>query len=165
MDKKKNYILLENIRSCYNVGNIIRTADALWRDVVLTGYTPSPFTQPKVKKTSLWAEEHVGILEFLTTKAAIEYFRENAYDIVAAEVNDQAVSLDVYTKWLAAYTKNYKNTKNRVVIVGNEVLWVEFDTLQLVDTVLKIPMSGVKESLNVWQTAAIFMRALRNDSN
>lgn len=48
-----NLIILENIRSAYNVGNIVRTADALGRDVLVAGYTPSPITHPKVKKTSL----------------------------------------------------------------------------------------------------------------
>jgi tRNA G18 (ribose-2'-O)-methylase SpoU len=46
-------IILENIRSAYNVGNIIRTADALGWQVRLTGYTPSPVDNKKVVKTSL----------------------------------------------------------------------------------------------------------------
>jgi tRNA G18 (ribose-2'-O)-methylase SpoU len=49
----KNVVILENIRSAYNVGNIIRTADALGRDVRLTGYSPSPEDTQKVVKTSL----------------------------------------------------------------------------------------------------------------
>ncbi len=48
-----NIVILENIRSAYNVGNVVRTADALGRDVRITGYTPSPLEHPKVKKTSL----------------------------------------------------------------------------------------------------------------
>jgi len=52
-------VILENIRSAYNVGNIIRTADALGWKVWLSGYTPSPEDTPKVKKTSLGAEETV----------------------------------------------------------------------------------------------------------
>lgn len=48
-----NIVILENIRSAYNVGNVVRTADALGQDVRITGYTPSPLEHPKVKKTSL----------------------------------------------------------------------------------------------------------------
>lgn len=155
MWKNKNYILLENIRSCYNVGNIIRTADALGRDVVLTWYTPSPFSQPKVKKTSLGAEEAVGILEFLTTKAAIEYFQGAWYFIVAAELTDSAIDLDMFSK-------QDIRSANRVIILWNEVYGVEKSTLDQVDAIVKIHMSWEKESLNVGQTAAIFMRALRN---
>ena len=54
-----NVVILENIRSAYNVGNIIRTADALGRDVWLTGYSPSPEDTQKVVKTSLGAEKNV----------------------------------------------------------------------------------------------------------
>ncbi|MBU0626469.1 hypothetical protein KKG31_03975 [Patescibacteria group bacterium] len=52
-------VILENIRSAYNVGNIIRTADALGWQVWLSGYTPSPQDNSKVVKTSLGAELHV----------------------------------------------------------------------------------------------------------
>ena len=49
----RNVVILENIRSAYNVGNVVRTADSLGRDVRIVGYTPSPLTHPKVLKTSL----------------------------------------------------------------------------------------------------------------
>lgn len=42
----RKIIILENIRSAYNVGNVIRTADALGREVRITGYTPSPSRSP-----------------------------------------------------------------------------------------------------------------------
>ena len=155
MWKNKNYILLENLRSCYNVGNIIRTADALGRDVVLTWYTPSPFSQPKVKKTSLGAEESVGVLEFLTTQAAIDHLHGIWYFIIAAELTDRSIDLD-------AFIQNNTSTGNIVVILGNEVDGVDETTLGQVDAVVKIPMLWKKESLNVGQTAAIFMRALKN---
>jgi len=54
-----NVVILENIRSAYNVGNVVRTADSLGRDVRIVGYTPSPLTHPKVLKTSLGAEQNV----------------------------------------------------------------------------------------------------------
>ena len=82
----KNVIMLENIRSAYNVWNIIRTADSLGRDVWMSGYTPWPDEQPKVKKT-----------------------------------------------------------------------------LETVDAVVYIPMQWIKESMNVGQSSAIFMRELKNN--
>jgi tRNA G18 (ribose-2'-O)-methylase SpoU len=69
-------IILENIRSAYNVGNVIRTADALGRNVRLVGYTPSPVDNPKVRKTSLGAEEHVGIQQFNFSTDAIQKAKE-----------------------------------------------------------------------------------------
>ena len=56
----RKIVVLENIRSAYNVGNVIRTADSLWCEVRITWYTPSPLDHPKVKKTTLLADENVG---------------------------------------------------------------------------------------------------------
>ena len=72
----KKIIILENIRSAYNVGNVIRTADALGREVRITGYTPSPLDHPKVKKTSLGAEDSVALKQFDYTSDAIAYAKE-----------------------------------------------------------------------------------------
>ena len=149
----KNIVVLENIRSCYNVGNILRTADAFGRDVILTWYTPSPTTQPKVKKTSLGAEESITIQEFLTTHEAIHFLKTQSYIVIAAEITDSALVLDSFQKKMA---------HSRIaVIVGNEVVGIEHDTLTSVHYVVKIPMIWSKESLNVGQTAAIFMWSLR----
>ncbi len=145
----KPIVILENIRSCYNVGNIIRTADALGWSVYIAWYTPSPHTQPKVKKTPLGAEESVLVRDFLTTAEAIDSCRTDGYTVIAAEVTDDALSLGNMEK--------LENVKQRAVVLWNEVVWVEPETLASVDAVVKIPMRGAKESLNVWQTAAIFM--------
>ena len=72
----KNIVILENIRSAYNVGNIIRTADALGYDVVLSGFSPSPFDDEKVRKTSLGAEEYVGIQQFWNPLEALKTLKE-----------------------------------------------------------------------------------------
>ncbi len=147
----KNIVVLENIRSAYNVGNVIRTADALWWDVAFCGYTPTPMNQPKVVKTSLGAEKSVGCRSFEDTANAVELLRKEWYEIIAAEITDDAIGL-------AEYTRDTK--KPLAVVFGNEVVGVEGDTLQLVDRVVYIPMKGEKESLNIGQSAAIFMRHL-----
>ena len=148
----KNIVILENLRSCYNVWNIIRTADALWWEVILTWYTPSPLSQPKVKKTSLWSEESVELKEFFTTSAAVEYVKSKSYIVVAAEITDDSVWLDIFQQKIPPIV---------AVVFGNEVTGVEPDTLSQVDQVVKIPMKGMKESLNVGQSSAIFMWALQ----
>lgn len=148
-------VILENIRSAYNVGNIIRTADALGWNVWLCGYTPDPRDHKKVTKTSLGAEEKVEIKQFDYTQDVLEYAKENNCKIIAAEVCDWAVSLSEYSKTLA-------KDENLAVIFGNEVDWVLKSTLERVDNIVYIPMKGIKESLNVGQTTAIFMRELNN---
>lgn len=149
-----NYVLLENIRSAYNVGNIIRTADALWRWVIITGYTPHPDHESKVIKTSLWAEKSIPIHYYPTTKQAISDYQQWQYNIVAAELWSNSMSITDRGLY------DMINTHQYVVVLGNEVLWVEPDTLEIVDKSIYIPMRWVKESLNVGQAAAIIMREL-----
>lgn len=145
-----NVVILENIRSAYNVGNIIRTADALWWQVRLTGYTPSPVDIPKVKKTSLGAENNVGLKQFNTTLEAIEYAKSQHLFVIAAEVTNGSMALE-----------KFERKGNVAVIFGNEVEGVLPQTLRKVDEVVHIEMKWVKESLNVGQTTAIFMRELQ----
>lgn len=147
-----NIVILENIRSAYNVWNIIRTADSLWWEVWIVGYTPSPLDNPKVCKTSLWAENTVWLRQFDFTLDAIQEAREMWLEIIAAELTENSVSLGEYVckseNWIA-------------VIFGNEVDGVMTKTLKEVDGVVEIPMQWIKESMNVGQSTAIFMRELR----
>lgn len=140
-------VILENIRSAYNVGNVVRTADALWWKVRIVGYTPSPLDHPKVRKTSLWAEETTDIKQFDFSHEAIKYAKELWMQVIAAELTPNAEHLGQYIA----------PKDNIAIIFGNEVEWVLKTTLNEVDIVLKVPMQGVKESLNIWQSAAIFM--------
>jgi tRNA G18 (ribose-2'-O)-methylase SpoU len=146
-----NIVILENIRSAYNVGNIIRTADSLWWEVWIVGYTPSPVDNPKVCKTSLWAENTVWLRQFDFTIDAIQEAREMWLEIIAAELTENSVSLGEYVckseNWIA-------------VIFWNDVDGVMPKTLKEVDTVVEIPMQWIKESMNVGQSTAIFMREL-----
>ena len=151
---QKNIILLENIRSAYNVWNIIRTADSLWRDVWLSGYTPHPAEQPKVIKTSLGAEETVGLERFDNAQEAIKKARELNLLVLAGELDDKAIALD-------QISSNRKKSQNKLIILWNEVDWVLDSTLDSVDEIVYIPMNWVKESMNVGQSAAIFMWELR----
>ena len=147
----KKIVILENIRSAYNVWNVIRTADALWRQVRITWYTPSPVDNIKVCKTSLWAENTVGLQQFDFTSDAISEARKIWLQIIAAELTESSVSLADFScnssKWIA-------------VIFWNEVDGVMEKTLKDVDAVVEIPMQWIKESMNIGQSTAIFMREL-----
>lgn len=148
----RKIIILENIRSAYNVGNCIRTADALGWEVRLTGYSPSPMENPKVKKTSLGAEDHVQLRQFNYSEDAIEEAKKLWIPVIAAEITPEATSL-----------ASYKRAKEQslAIIFGNEVEGVLPQTLKAVDEVVFIPMQGIKESLNIGQSSAIMMRELR----
>jgi tRNA (guanosine-2'-O-)-methyltransferase len=70
--------------------------------------------------------------------------------VIAAEITEKAVSLSSF----------HPHSQDIVVIFGNEVEGVLEQTLAKVDAVVAIPMQGIKESLNIGQSAAIFMREL-----
>ncbi|GHW02558.1 RNA methyltransferase [candidate division SR1 bacterium] len=140
-------VILENIRSAYNVGNVVRTADALGWNVWIVGYTPSPLDHPKVKKTSLGAEETVNLKQFDFTPDAIKEAKKIGMTVIAAELDTHAANLGEFVP----------ETQDIAVIFGNEVEGVIPDTLSAVDQIVQIPMRGKKESLNIGQSAAIFM--------
>ena len=149
----KRVVILENIRSAYNVWNVIRTADSLWWEVWIVWYTPSPLDNPKVCKTSLWAENNVWLRQFDFTDDAIQAAHKMWLQVIAAELTKDSILLwnfmiasDV---WVA-------------VVFWNEVDWVMEKTLKEVDAVVEIPMQWIKESMNVGQSTAIFMWELRN---
>lgn len=148
-------VVLENIRSAYNVWNIIRTADALWWKVWICWYTPNPWDHKKVVKTSLGAEDSVAMKQFDYTEDVIKYAKDNNFEVIAAEIYEWAIDLRDYSKKISL-------DHNLAVIFGNEVDWVLKSTLNTVDSVVYIPMKWIKESLNVGQTSAIFMRELNN---
>ena len=151
----KRYILCENIRSAYNVGNIVRTADALQRGMVTTWYTAPPSSHPKVQKTALGAQDSIQLHEFSEPQHWLDRAREQWLTLLIAEDTSNAILLSDDE----AMKNVHRDVRERwcVVIMGNEVEWVLIETIEQADYVLKIPMRGVKESLNVWQAAAILM--------
>lgn len=149
----RHIVILENIRSAYNVWNIIRTADSLWWEVWITWYTPSPIDNPKVRKTSLWAESTVNLKQFDFTIDAINEAHKIWLEIIAAELTKNSIPLSDFSY----------NSENWIAIIfWNEIDWVMEKTLKEVDNVVEIPMQWIKESMNVGQSTAIFMRELRN---
>jgi len=152
----KKIIILENIRSAYNVGNIIRTADALGWEVWMTGYTPTPTDSARVGKSALWAQDHVPLQSFVTTEQAIASAKELWCHVIAAEVTADAKNLRNYKSPPAPLWQG-ESESSIAVVFWNEVVGVDHLILASVDAVVFISMQGHKESLNVGQTAAIFM--------
>lgn len=151
---KNNLIILENLRSAYNVWNIIRTADALWYDVVISGYTASPFTHPKVQKTSLWAQDAVSIREFSDTSRVVEVVKNEGFTLIACEICEGSIDVsDVYD----ALVSRHMTVFPVALVVWNEVTGVLQETRDVADLCVHIPMLWIKESLNVGQAAAICM--------
>ncbi|HNA19048.1 MAG TPA: TrmH family RNA methyltransferase, partial [Chitinophagaceae bacterium] len=78
-------IILENIRSAYNVGSVFRTADAfLIEAIYIVGYSAKT-PHKEIKKTALGAEETVEWKYFKTTAEAIDELRSKDFQVFAAE--------------------------------------------------------------------------------
>lgn len=150
----KSLIILENIRSAYNVGNIIRTADALWYDVILSWFTPHPEAKHQIIKTSLGAEQSVNLRQFWNANEALQWIKERWYTLVVAEHHEKSSDLNALN---LPGDKAYPIA----ILVGNENTWVSPETLFQADYITHISMQGIKESLNVGQAAAIVMRELK----
>ena len=146
------YLILTDIRSHYNVGAMLRTADGAGvTKVYLCGYTPTPIDRfgravPEIHKTALGAElvvpwEYVNEITELISRLKAE-----GVTIVAVE---QALSSVLLGEFVVPAKVAY--------ILGSETEGVAPAVLAHVDTILELPMHGMKESLNVSVTAGIVL--------
>ena len=146
------YLIIENVRSAYNVGAMFRTADGAGvAKIFLVGYTPTPIdrfgrVQSEISKTSLGASETIAWESIDTSVAVIAELQAEGFTVVAIEQSPVSISL-----------KDFVAPEQVAYIVGSEVTGVETKTLDAVDRVVDIPMLGVKESLNVSVAAGIVM--------
>lgn len=141
-------VILENIRSAYNVGSVFRTADAFLIDsIIITGYTAVP-PHKEIKKTALGAEESVDWEYFKTTKEAIEDLKEKGFAVFAVEQVQKSISLEKISE---------NSFEKRAFIFGNEVSGVEQEVIALCDGCIEIPQFGMKHSLNISVAAGIVL--------
>lgn len=135
---KKFYLLLDNIRSLFNVGAIFRTADAAGIDkIILGGITGKP-TSEKLKKVALGAEKTIPWEHHWQSWRVIEKLKKEGFYIVALEQSKNSIS----------YHK-FKPKFPLLLIVGNEIKGVSKNLLKKCNKVIHLPMHGQKESLNV----------------
>lgn len=156
-DKNPVIVVLENVRSAYNVGSVFRTADAfLLKSVYICGYTAHP-PHKGIKKTALGADETVKWKYFEEIKDAIEELRKEDYKIFAVEQVENSIGLHNF---------NFDSEEKIAVIFGNEVTGVEQSTIHVCDGCIEIPQLGMKHSLNIATAAGVVLWELvRNRIN
>lgn len=141
-------IVLENIRSAYNVGSVFRTSDAfLIEAIYIIGYSAKP-PHKEIKKTALGAEESVEWSYFKTTDEAILDLREKGFNVYAAEQAEGSFQLNAIA---------FEADEKIAVVFGNEVTGVEQSTIGLCDGCLEIPQLGMKHSLNIATAAGVVL--------
>ena len=152
---KKIILVLDNVRSTFNVGSIFRTADAIGNaEILLCGITPTP-ENPKMFKTSLGAEETVPWKYYVNTAEAITKLKQEKIPIYAIELTKNSKHFQQF--------KYFQDKQNTIALIfGHERHGISQPVLDLCDDYIYIPMKGVKESLNVGITASVLMfEALR----
>lgn len=133
-------VVLENVRSAYNVGSVFRTSDAfLLSSIYICGYTAHP-PHKEIKKTALGAEETVAWKYFKQTSAAISELKKENYKIYSVEQAMNSLPLQQI---------KFERDEKLAVIFGNEVTGVELSTIELTDGCIEIPQLGMKHSLNI----------------
>jgi tRNA G18 (ribose-2'-O)-methylase SpoU len=147
-------VLLDNVRSLYNTGSILRTADATGVErVVLCGITPRPDQGGRqrraIAKTALGAEESVAWEYQADTGTALRALAADGYRIVALETSPAAVDLFTWSPdWPVC------------LVFGHEREGISHELAPLLSTVIRIPMLGRKGSLNVATAAGVALYEL-----
>ncbi len=145
-DKLPLTVVLDNIRSLHNVGSVFRTSDAFRVErVLLCGITAVP-PSSDIHKTALGAEDVVPWQYFADTMQAVDYLREQGYEIYAIEQVQESVPLQSFA---------VEQNSRYAVILGNEVKGVQQQVVDACDGSIEIPQFGTKHSLNVSVTAGM----------
>ncbi len=147
-DKQPIVVVLDHVRSLYNVGSVFRSSDAFRIEgVVLCGITAQP-PHPEIHKTALGAEESVDWRYFSQTEDAVEWLQEKGYVVLAVEQCEGSTMLQDF---------HAEAGQKYAIVLGNEVKGVQQQVVDMCDGCLEIPQYGTKHSLNVSVAAGIVL--------
>ena len=140
----KKVILLDNIRSVLNVGSIFRTANGLGvHKIILCGITPTPLDKKGEKrkdfaKVALGSEEGIVWEYRPESLEVVREYKTKSFRIISLEQDERSVDY-----------KQVSTVVDTLFVIGSEVDGVQKEILALSDTIVEVPMLGLKESLNV----------------
>lgn len=147
-DKQPLVVVLDHVRSLYNVGSVFRSSDAFRiSGVCLCGITARP-PHPEIHKTALGAEESVDWRYFERTEDAVSWLKDAGYTVLAVEQCEGSTMLQDFHR---------QPGRKYAVVFGNEVKGVQQQVVDSCDGCLEIPQYGTKHSLNVSVTAGIVL--------
>jgi len=131
-------VVLNNIRSLYNVGSIFRTSDGAGVEKIwicgITGHPPNN----QISKTALGAEEYVLWECREDISSLLRELRSKNYEIILLEQTEESCSYE-----------SFEPKSPVCLVIGNEIEGVSQDILELCDAAVEIEMAGIKNSLNV----------------
>jgi len=143
-------VVLDDVRSLYNVGSVFRSGDAFRiAAVYLCGITACP-PNAEIHKTALGGEDSVDWKYFERTEDAVEELHREGYFVYSIEQVEGSTKLQ-------NLNLNTESGNGYAVIFGNEVKGVKQNVVDMSDDCLEIPQFGTKHSLNVSVTSGIVM--------
>ena len=141
-------VVLDNIRSCNNIGSVFRTSDALLIEAVhLCGITATP-PNKEIHKTALDAEKSVPWEYFEKTEDSITGLKTKGYRIFAIEQVEKSIMLPDF---------DVEEGAKLALVFGNEVKGVQQKVVNLCDGAIEIPQFGMKHSFNISVSAGIVL--------
>ena len=148
-EKMPLIVVLDDVRSMYNVGSVFRTSDAFRVEAIyLCGITAQP-PHPEIHKTALGAEDTVAWQHFPTALEAVQTLKANGYTVFSIEQCEGSTMLSSLNSQLSTLNSKY------ALVLGNEVKGVHQEVVDASDGCIEIPQFGTKHSLNVSTTAGI----------
>jgi tRNA G18 (ribose-2'-O)-methylase SpoU len=151
MTNRQIALLAYNVRSLWNVGSFFRTCDAFTVEkLYLTGYTGHP-PRKEITKTALGAEETVPWEHVTDPIEVVQKLKQEGWSIAALELLPESKDI-----------REYDPPEKVCIIVGHELTGVPEELVRLCDDLIKIPMLGKKESLNVAVAAGIALHYVRH---
>lgn len=139
-------VVLDDVRSLYNVGSVFRSSDAFRVEAVyLCGITATP-PHPEIHKTALGGEDSVAWRYFNTATEAVQSLHDDGVTVYSIEQVEGSTKLQ---------NLQLDTDKRYAVVLGNEVKGVHQEVVDMSDGCLEIPQFGTKHSLNVSVTAGM----------
>lgn len=139
-------VVLDDVRSLYNVGSVFRSSDAFRVEAVyLCGITATP-PHPEIHKTALGGEDSVAWRYFNTATEAVQSLHDEGVTVYSIEQVEGSTKLQ---------NLQLNTDKRYAVVLGNEVKGVHQEVVDMSDGCLEIPQFGTKHSLNVSVTAGM----------
>lgn len=159
-DKLPLTVVLDDVRSLYNVGSVFRSADAFRVEAIyLCGITATP-PNAEIHKTALGGEDSVAWRYFAHTEEAVEELHRRGVSVYSVEQVEGSTKLQDLAPLLPAVSREEGENspaadRHYALILGNEVKGVKQTVVDMSDGCLEIPQFGTKHSLNVSVTAGI----------
>lgn len=141
-------MILDNIRSAYNVGSVFRTADAFRvQKLFLCGITGTP-PNKEILKTALGATDSVDWEYGKSSHDTVLMLKNQGFLIYVVEQAEGSISLEQFVP----------GTNAKIALVfGHEVFGVNDEVVHASDGCIEIPQFGTKHSFNISVTAGIVL--------